>query len=155
MKTKISRIMGVGLALLMVFSLAFALVPAKTEAAPSLWTPEVLPNTAGTNVIAATDVDGMAVASDGYTIYVIDNQTAGSQVWKSPNGGRTFAAATNPPGFTAPFLAVAVAPDNPNVVAVVDSTVAAGGADGVVYVSRDGGVNWVTLPRVTVLLLST
>ena len=99
---------------------------------------------AGTNTVAASDINGMVVGPDGYTIYVIDNQTAGSAVWKSSNGGRTFAALANPAGITAPFRAVAVAPDNPNVVAVVDSTaaVAATNALGRVFVSRDGGVNW-------------
>jgi hypothetical protein len=154
MKTKISRIMGVGLALLLVFSLAFALVPAKTEAAPMLWTPETSPGSAAAMCVGAFDINGMAVGPDGYTIYVIDNQAVGPCIYKSVNGGRTFATiyditVANPAGFAAAaFLAVAVAPDNPNVVAIVDGLAAVAGANaaGQVYVSRDGGVNWVALP---------
>jgi len=76
MKTKISKFLGVGLALIMVFSLAFALVPAQeTEAAPAMWTPEVTPGAggAGTNTVrVASDVTDFAVASDGMTIYALD-----------------------------------------------------------------------------------
>jgi len=143
---KISNIFGVGLALIMVFSLAFALVPTKAEAAPAMWTPEVGPGTAAVMCTAAADVSGMAVASDGMTIYVIDNQ--GTRVLKSPNGGRTFAAITSPGSGT--YYAIAVSPDNPNVVAVVDNTWSGVVTDcqGEVYVTRDGGVNWVALPLV-------
>jgi len=156
---KISNIFGVGLALIMVFSLAFALVPTKAEAAPAMWTPETGPGTAAVMCTAASDVDGMAVASDGMTIYVIDNQAGGGadRILKSPNGGRTFAAINDPTmaavvpapdTATAPFRAIAVAPDNPNVVAVVDSDAAAspGNALGRVFVSENGGVNWIALP---------
>jgi hypothetical protein len=148
-KTKISKFLGVGLALIMVFTLAFALVPAQeAEAAPAQWTPEVTPGLTG-NVIANIDVTGMAVASDGMTIYVIDAQTAApGQVLKSPNGGRTFSAVTNPtPAGQLPRL-IAVAPDNPNVVAVVDDTAGvAGFADGRIFVTENGGVNWIELPQ--------
>jgi len=269
MKTKISKFLGVGLALIMVFSLAFALVPAKTEAAPAQWTPETGPGQGPNTVRVGSDVTDFAVASDGMTIYALDatgdtlqaritatgllgwagastynityrNQAGGlvgSQnfgfaatdpvgtivpiglnlvipdtgcfdatgftvvlsstglatdvfqvvgvnsgtvyatctdavagayavppqytdgaefqgILKSPNGGRTFSPLASPTaaaGFVGPARLVAVSPDNPNVMAFVDSApadVPNAFAAGQVFASKDGGVNWIQLPGV-------
>jgi hypothetical protein len=77
-------------------------------------------------------------------MYVVDNQIGAAEVvWKSINGGLTWNAVT-PPAATGPFLDLAVAPDNPNIVAVVDSGTVAGD----VWVSTNGGATWALMPSV-------
>ena len=156
MKTKISNILGVGLALLMVFSLAFALVPTKVEAAEGnmQWTVQPLPTTLYFILANNTDVTEIAVASDGLTMYAIDGTEAldGSgattiPIYLSKDGGQSWLGlAGGIPGALAfPPANIAVAPDNPNVIAVSCFDVAGGQAD-VAYISTDGGVTWATLP---------
>jgi hypothetical protein len=84
------------------------------------------------------NITDMAVGSDGNTIYIIDG-TLTNKVYKSTDGGHNFAALTLPPNFAASPRAIAVAPDNPNFVAVVASS---GGLPGKVFVSTDGGSKW-------------
>ena len=159
MKTKISNILGVGLALLMVFSVAFALVPAKEAQAAEgnmQWTAQPLPTALYCILAANTNVTEIAVGPDGTTIYAINNSlnmSAASvaprfQLYKSIDGGQSWAgiattAITGAPA--APLGNVAVAPDNPNVVAISTLNTVGTAAD-VAFISTDGGVTWAQLP---------
>jgi hypothetical protein len=68
--------------------------------------------------LCGCDITDMAVDGDGNTIYVIcDNN-----VYKSIDGGCNFAACVLPSGFVTPPRAIAAAPDDPNTVAIVDSS---------------------------------
>jgi hypothetical protein len=74
------------------------------------------------------NVNDMAVGPDGKTIYILATKCTNSiAVYKSTDGGSKFVKCTMPSGFAAPPRAIAVAPDNPNIVAFVDSTPADAG----------------------------
>jgi hypothetical protein len=91
----------------------------------------------------------MAVGSDGQTIYIIASKcTDSSTVYKSTDGGSSFAECTLPSDFVAPARAIAVAPDDANRVAVVDSTPANAGVTegGIVWISKTGGESWEVFP---------
>jgi hypothetical protein len=79
------------------------------------------------------DVTDMAVANDGNTIYIISD----GHVCKSVDGGENFTECILPGGFVYPALNIAVAPDDPDVVAVSDSS-----ANEVVWLSTEGCISW-------------
>jgi len=166
MKTKILKVMGVVLTLAMVLSLFPVTLSAQapTPTTPSAWVNVPIPGAiAGTFVVpsvpaaAATpiDCDFVVMANDGTTMYAVDN--AGNNVLKSTNAGQTWIAVT-PAAAAFPIHALAVAPDNPAIVALVDHTdigAAAGLQWGDVYVSTDGGAIWAAMPRVSGLAAYT
>jgi photosystem II stability/assembly factor-like uncharacterized protein len=141
MKTKLSHILGVSLAVMLVFGLAFALVPTK-EAEAQAWTANQwsainIPGVAN-NIRLAADCDFIAVGNDGATFYAVDNQ--GNLLYKSTNAGLTWVNVTPAvPAFAFDLLGLAVAPDDVNCVAVAD-------ANSVVYISTNGAATWSTLP---------
>jgi hypothetical protein len=150
MKTKLSKIFGVGLALVMVFSLAFALVPTQ-EAQAAEGNMQFLQQptpSAIYNVMAnGSEPIDMAVAADGMTIYIIDanGQLDGTPpfCYKSTDGGQSFLPTGFPAGGGANGPScIAVASDNPNAIAVVENT-----ATDIVYASNDGGTTWTRLPN--------
>jgi len=158
MKTKISNILGVGLALLMVFSVAFALVPTKATADEGnmQWVAQPLPTALFAVLAANTNVSEIAVSPDGMTVYAINNSlnmsaasvTPRFQLYKSVNGGQAWSGIDTSliaGAVAAPLGNVAVAPDNPNVVAISCLDVAGAAAD-VAFISTDGGVTWAQLP---------
>jgi hypothetical protein len=88
-------------------------------------------------VVACPNVTDMGVAPDGGTIYIIGNNA----LQKSTDGGSSFTELTMPPAFVSPPRTLAVAPDDPNVVAASDSA-----TNETVWVSTNGGATWVQLP---------
>jgi len=144
-KLKLSKILGMGLALVMVFSLMVGFMPAqKAEAQayiPNQWNTMPIPSAAG-NVLAATARIGtFVVAKDGKTIYLLNTAgAANGRVAKSTNAGRTFTYLTD--AFAVAPTIIAVAPDDPTVVAVV-VPVGAGGDQ--VWTSINGGATWAPL----------
>jgi hypothetical protein len=120
-------------------------------------------STAGRNDIRSPcEVNAIAMASDGKTIYAIDipNVTpppvANPGIWKSSDGGISWspkptqhlAQATPSPTF--PLMDIAVAPDNPDLIAAVCLNNAAT-LRHEVYASDDGGATWLytgTIPWV-------
>ncbi len=172
MKIKLSKILGVGLALLMVFTLAFAVMPTKAQADEGnmRWLAQPLPGTGDAfgNVLLSDaigvlplGVTEIAVANDGMTMYAIMNSVLAStaaapfalyksidagQSWRAINLSVPIAVATWPASVLGN---VAVAPDNPSVVAVStrDATTAGGDID-TVFVSSSGGISWAPLPAI-------
>jgi len=154
MKTKLSKILGVGLALLMVFGLAFALMPAKQAEAqlstsPNQWLTQSPPGgPTATNTLRNSDVGGIAIGNDGVTMYAIDTNPTTAAILKSSSAGAIFAPVTNP-GWAANVAArlIAISPDNPLAIAVVDNTTAATPtvAAGQVWISNNGGTTWAQL----------
>jgi len=141
-------------ALVLVFSMAAAFIPVDlplAEAAPGTtpnqWQVISLPSGATFNV-AAADVGDFAVAGDGATIYAVDTQ--GNQILVSPNSGGRWSLLPNPPApFVGPARLIAVSPDNPNAIAIVDSfNGALTVADGTVWISNNGGTTWAQLAAV-------
>ncbi len=100
------------------------------------------------------EVNAIAIASDGKTIYAIDipNATpppvANPGIWKSSDGGISWS--TKPmqhltqavPNPTLPAMAMALAPDNPDLIAIVCLNNTATFRHEV-YFSDDGGTSWV------------
>jgi len=146
MRTKITKILGVVLAL----SLMLALIPVPVAAAtvlttPNTWANVPVPGAVGNARVPGMDCDFIAVGNDGTTMYSVSNPAAaGVQgVYWSNNAGVTWTAVT-PVGITWPITGMAIAPDNAKIVAIVDSSAAPGN----VYVTTDGGAIWAVMPNV-------
>jgi hypothetical protein len=100
------------------------------------------------------EVNALAIASDGKTVYAIDipNATpppvANPGIWKSSDGGINWSPkpaqylAQATPGPTLPVMDLALAPDDPALVAAVCLNNAAS-LRRQVYLSDDGGTTWV------------
>jgi hypothetical protein len=98
------------------------------------------------------NITDMAVGRDGKTIYIIASECRVDTVllYKSTDGGFSFTEYAMPPDFVAPPRAIAVAPDDSEKVAVVDSTPAEVGVSegGIMWVSNTLGKDWVAFPPV-------
>ncbi len=134
---------------MLVFSLGFALMPSqKAEAQaflPNQWNAMPLPTPAGSVLVAGGNITDFVVASNGKTIYLVDTTAGINRVARSDNGGRTFTVLGSYAGASADL--VAVAPDNPEVVAVVDQST----APDTLYISTNGGATWANLAFVGTL----
>ena len=109
-----------------------------TEAIPDTSDGKLVP-TAGMSIL------DIAVASDGTTIYAAmgtGGAAAGQKLYKSTDGGFTWQAITTPNNAAADAVnLVAVAPDDPDIIAVLgDISPATGNTAG--YVSTDGGATF-------------
>jgi hypothetical protein len=139
MKIK-TRIIGIGLALMLIISLVAIAVPA--AAAPPgdmVWIEQSKPG-AGAAVISnnADVTDWAQCVSTGKVYIANDTATTATTILKSGASGTvwgtiTALAAWNP-------SSIAVAPDNDNSIAVADNV------SNTIYISNDGGTNWSTLP---------
>ena len=130
MKTKIARIWSVGVVIAILVSLLVAALPASAN--ELAWSRYDDPTNVTLKIDTGADVTDIAVASDGQTIYVVDN--ALNRLRKSTNGGKTFSNVTLPAAILSADM-VAVAPDNKDVIVVVDATPGAI----VAVVSTNGG----------------
>lgn len=132
MKSKISKLLAIGLTLSLLASLlAFGTpVSARTLA----WSTEIIPSTADNVTVATTvEVVDFAVAADGSTIYA---GMGGNFLFKSVNRGVSWGQI---PYYTATGNTtdlVAVAPDDANMVAVADTTTRR------IWITTNGGTNW-------------
>ncbi|HEY82297.1 MAG TPA: hypothetical protein G4O01_03290 [Dehalococcoidia bacterium] len=135
MKKKIHKIWGVGVVLVLVASLLFAAAP--VSAGTLSWSSESIPSDTGKVLASGSDVSDLAVSADGQTIWATDTATPG--LYKSTDGGATWSAKTIS-GATTPQL-VAIAPDDPDIVAVVADNYE-------VYVTTNGGTSWGSLGTV-------
>jgi hypothetical protein len=144
MKTKLSKILGVGLALLLVFSLAFAFMPTKEAEAqaftPNQWNAMPVPTFVGAVLAAGSTIVDFDVAANGTTVYALTGLGAGFRIAKSVNGGRLWSYVNEPATWTGPGVIIRVAPDDPESVAVVDSAAAEH-----VFFSKNGGSTWADL----------
>jgi len=138
MKKKLTRIMGVGVTIALLTSLAVVAAPA-SAADPLVWAGELgMPSTSATknHLVSGSDVSDIAVGSDGTTIWAVS--TASNQTFKSTDGGLKWLRKT--PAFaTAPQL-VAIAPDDPDIVAIV-------GDNNKVYATVNGGTTFSLLTQ--------
>lgn len=132
MKKKYSRILGIGLTLMLLTSLVGFVFP--VSAAELEWKKESgMPSKDATKLqlAAGTDISDLAVGNDGTTIYAADSE--GNKVYKSVDAGVNWKA-LDISGLADPTL-VAVAPDDVDIVAAV-------GDNNEVYVSVDGGTKF-------------
>ena len=111
--------------------------PAKSEftiaAAPADGGEAVVPGDSRFLIVPGSDVNHIAVSYDG-TIYAVDSPNA--QLYKSEHGGYGWANISRGIAGAATWDEMAIAPDNPDFVAVVTN----GGTE--VYLSADGGSNF-------------
>jgi len=137
MNTSISRIFGVVLSVALIASLFTWAIPVAAAPGDMVWFKESITASGSSNVFkAGSDVGGFAVA-DASTIYAIDSLGAASnQIYKSTNTGQSFTNITNTYAGGAP-KAIAVAPDNKDVLAVTDGVN--------VWISTDAGTTWTML----------
>jgi hypothetical protein len=84
-------------------------------------------------IVPNSDVNHIAVGYDG-TIYAVDSPHA--RLYKSDHGGYGWTDISRSLGATGPWTELAVAPDNPRIVAVVTD------AETEVFLSTDGGANF-------------
>jgi len=162
MKTKLPKILGVALTLMLVISLFAFAVPVAAAPGDMQWAAQAVPTTGdgfGNVVLNGATLADFAVAGDGTTIYAVNNAVnmnaaaAPFALYKSVDGGQSFSGIPLN-GVTgtlaAPLGNVAVAPDNPDAVAIStrDAT-AGGGINDTVFVSNNGGVSWSALPLPT------
>jgi hypothetical protein len=133
MKTRISKLLAIGLTLVLLASLfAFA---APVSARPLGWSTEVIPSGAN-EVIEATNVVDIAVGEDGSTIYV---GNGGSTLYKSVNRGVAWAPNDFHTKTGDDTDLVAVAPDDNNMVVVADTT------ELVLWITTNGGTTFGSL----------
>ena len=130
-------VLSILLALVLLASLS--LVPAVLVAEPvyagtTSWVAETIPGTTGKMIASNTDVSDFATKGSS-TIYATDRES--DKIYKSTDAGVSWIELTKPTGATEPQF-IAVAPDNPSIVAIVAD-------DNEVYVSTDGGTTWDSL----------
>jgi len=111
------------------------------------------------DIVSPCDITSLAASHDGKTIYAVDLPNTGilsvikAGIWKSADGGiswshsptRWLAKAQPPP--VAPFAEIAVAPDDPDFIAVVCMDTS-GAHRREIYISEDGGTNWTYSGRI-------
>ncbi|MCJ7743441.1 MAG: hypothetical protein MUO99_02640, partial [Dehalococcoidales bacterium] len=149
MKSKISRILGVGLMVAMLASMLVVGTPV-SAAGYNAWSAEITPIAGDTygNMLAAVDIVDLAVAPNGTTICAATGSYVG-KLYKSLNSGATWTAvATLPTGIGTTITKVVVAPD------IADGSYLGIIADGnEVYFSADGGTTWAAAPAVAAATL--
>ena len=128
MKKEISKIWGLGLAIVLAATLLFSAAPVSAgELDWGTFTP--FPSTTGNVLTTNLSIGDLAVANDGI-MYLVTGTT--NQTYKSTNAGKTWSKLAEQ--FSANLTFVAVAPENSSVVAVGYSTN--------VSISTNGGSSW-------------
>ncbi|MFC1945948.1 WD40/YVTN/BNR-like repeat-containing protein [Chloroflexota bacterium] len=151
MKRKITKILGVSLALVVLLSL-FAIPAAPASAADHAWSTQGIPRTIGiTNQMAlGTDAAFVEVASNG-DIFVVNSQAASAtinQIYKSTTGGRTWTVSSAIGGIgTYVLVDLAVSPsyETDSTVIVVGAQPAGAAAVSQVFISTNGGASFAAL----------
>lgn len=161
MNTKISKLLGIGLAIATLATLMIGAIPASAND-PEVWGAEAGPSSISPGnqiVVTGTDVTDFAVANDGMTIYAVSNAvavpvstnypwTTNNGTWKSTTGGASWSPAklttlTGTATLSNPKL-VAVAPDDANTVVIIgdDTNAASGFYPNKIVLSSDGGLTF-------------
>jgi hypothetical protein len=128
---ELTKIWGIGLALVLVLSLLLSAAP--VSAGTLSWGSEDLPD----ELEPGTDIADMDEA--GGVIYAaIQGGPDDGEIFRSTNGGESWSGITVVDSVTLDASLVAVAPDDENFLAAADNS-------GDVYISDDAGANWDTL----------
>jgi hypothetical protein len=114
--------------------------PSSVHAATVKWGTVETPSSLGNVIVSPSEINAIAIGSDSRTFYAID--IANSKVYRSLNSGITWddiSSYLTGAGAALPAWNIAMAPDNPNFVALVTSN---GGLPEKVFASADGGGKW-------------
>ena len=142
MKAPNKKLLRFGLGLVLITIICFV-IPASSPSAHAgtmEWSVVDTPSNMGNVVLSPSEINAIAIGNDGRTFYAID--IPNSKVYKSINGGVTWNDLSNnltSAGAALPAWNIAVAPDNPNFVAIVTSS---GDLPEEVFVSTNGGGSW-------------
>ncbi|MBN2463264.1 MAG: hypothetical protein JXB43_06655 [Dehalococcoidia bacterium] len=131
---------GLSLALGIIICLIIPAKPPLANAETMKWSVVDTPSSTGNVIVSPSEINDIAIGVDGRTFYAID--ISNSKIYRSLNSGVTWDDLSSylaSAGATLPAWNVAMAPDNPNFVAVVTSN---GGLPGGVFISTNGGANW-------------
>jgi hypothetical protein len=131
MKKKLTKLMGVGLTIVLAASMLFGAAP--VSAGTLSWGSESVPTTTGNVIVDGLDIADLAISADGTMYAVTDNDT---YVYKSTNGGASWSQLSNV--FDTNLGFVAVAPDDSGIVAVAENIT----DDNDILVSTNGGSTW-------------
>jgi len=132
MKKKITRIWGIGLALVLAASMLLSVAP--VSAGTLSWGSEDLPDKFAP--WDGADVVDLAVSGDGSVIYASVNSTT---IYRSTNGGQSWSSiSVVKDGITISAEHIAVAQDDANYVAVAAD-------NSTVFITKDAGANWSNL----------
>ena len=132
--------MALGLALVAILCIILPARPALANPGPLLWNTVDTPTTIDNVIASPSEINSVAVGIDGRTFYAID--IPNSKVYKSINAGVSWndlSGHLSNSGAALPAWNVAIAPDNPNFVAIVTSD---GGLPRNLFISTDGGGSW-------------
>ena len=141
-RTKDSSHPGLRLSLVLTILLCLT-IPARSapvSAGTMQWTVVDTPSSQGNVIVSPSEIDTIAIGCDDRTFYAID--VAYSKFYKSNDSGISWDELTGHltgAGAVMPAWHLAIAPDNPNFVAVVTSNA---GLPREVFISADGGANW-------------
>ena len=132
--------LGLALALIVIICFIIPARPPSVYAGTMKWSVVDTPSSLGSVIVSPSEINTIAAGNDGRTLYAID--IPNSKVYKSLNSGITWDDMSSylaNAGAALPAWNIAIAPDNPNFVAVVTSD---GGLPGKVFASTDGGGKW-------------
>ena len=132
--------LSLGLALVLTICVIIPASPPSVHAGTMKWSIVDTPSGAGNVIISPSEINAIAVGFDGRTFYAID--IPNSKAYRSLNTGITWDDLSNnlaSAGAALPAWNIAMAPDNPNFVAIVTSN---GGLSRGLFISTDGGANW-------------
>jgi hypothetical protein len=131
-----------GLALVLIVIICFIIPtrPPSVHAGTMQWSVVDTPSSLGNVIVSPSEINAIAIGSDGRTFYAIE--IPNNKVYRSLNGGISWDDMSSyliNAGAALPAWNIAMALDNPNLVAAVTSS---GGLPGKVFVSTDGGGKW-------------
>jgi hypothetical protein len=140
-KNNIGNTIGVVVSIMVIASSFIFCEPVEASAPGDVqWTQQDIPTTTNNVILNGSQIIDIAVGSDAKTIYVIE-PIAVNYIMKSTDAGQSFDAVVNNfvngAGAGAP-VAISVAPDDVNTVAVTDGIN--------VIITKDGGTTWSALP---------
>jgi len=138
MKSTISKILGIAVTLTILASMLVTgtALPASAAVGTMAYGSLSTPGTAGKVLINASEIDFLAVAADGKTIFAYDNTA--KALYKSTNAGTTFSSRSSTATGLTGVIAVGIA-ISPNF--ATDNTMVVASAT-TVYVAVDGGTNF-------------
>lgn len=114
--------LSLGLALVLTICVIIPASPPSVHAWTMKWSIVDTPSGAGNVIISPSEINAIAVGFDGRTFYAID--IPNSKAYRSLNTGITWDDLSNnlaSAGAALPAWNIAMAPDNPNFVAIVTS----------------------------------